>query len=170
MVVRQKLHMALKYISYPIDKKIITGCRGSCRNCNFQYSLWWKFFFKINMTTFPYQCRADSRFVPSQWDTALLCNDVSHWQGASLESALQCISPGPLRRTNRQRDSRYRGLGWKTGILWKSYFEWSVDKQVDWPVTLDGSVLLSNCSNICRHIAMCSRFQFEYPIACHNDS
>ena len=32
--------------------------------------------------------RADSRFVPSQWETALLCNDVSHWPGTSLESAL----------------------------------------------------------------------------------
>ena len=31
--------------------------------------------------------RADSRFAPSQWETALLCNDVSHWLGASLESA-----------------------------------------------------------------------------------
>ena len=25
--------------------------------------------------------RADSRFVPSQWETALLCNAVSHWLG-----------------------------------------------------------------------------------------
>ena len=32
--------------------------------------------------------RADSRFAPSQWEMALLCNDVSHWLGASLESAL----------------------------------------------------------------------------------
>ena len=32
--------------------------------------------------------RGDSRFAPSQWETALLCNDVSHWLGASLESAL----------------------------------------------------------------------------------
>ena len=32
--------------------------------------------------------RADSRFVPSQWETALLCNGVSHWRGANLESAL----------------------------------------------------------------------------------
>ena len=32
--------------------------------------------------------RADSRFAPSQWETALLRNDVSHWLGASLESAL----------------------------------------------------------------------------------
>ena len=35
-----------------------------------------------------YVCRADSRFAPSQWETALLCNDVSHWLGANLESAL----------------------------------------------------------------------------------
>ena len=33
--------------------------------------------------------RADSRFAPSQWETALLCNDVSHWLGTSLESPLQ---------------------------------------------------------------------------------
>ena len=37
-----------------------------------------------------FQCyyRADSRFAPSQWETALLCNNVSHWLGASLESVL----------------------------------------------------------------------------------
>ena len=33
-------------------------------------------------------CKADSRFAPSQWETVLLCNDVSHWLDASLESAL----------------------------------------------------------------------------------
>ena len=32
--------------------------------------------------------RADSRFEPGQWETALHCNNVSHWLGASLESAL----------------------------------------------------------------------------------
>ena len=32
--------------------------------------------------------RADSRLAPSQWETALFCNDVSHWLGANLESAL----------------------------------------------------------------------------------
>ena len=31
--------------------------------------------------------RADFKFAPSQWETALLCNDVSHWLGASLTSA-----------------------------------------------------------------------------------
>ena len=33
-----------------------------------------------------------TRFVPSQWETALLCNDASHWLGASLESALNKMS------------------------------------------------------------------------------
>ena len=32
--------------------------------------------------------RAISRFAASQWETALLCNDLSHWLDASLESAL----------------------------------------------------------------------------------
>ena len=35
---------------------------------------------------------AYSRFAPSQWETALLCNDGSHWLGASLESALRISS------------------------------------------------------------------------------
>ena len=30
----------------------------------------------------------DSRFAPSQWETVLLCNDVSHWLGTNPESAL----------------------------------------------------------------------------------
>ena len=47
-------------------------------------------------------CRADSRLMPSQCETALLCNDVSHWLGASLDSALilirrhLSIQPGPM--------------------------------------------------------------------------
>ena len=32
--------------------------------------------------------RADSRFAPSQWETALFCNDVSHRLDTSLESVL----------------------------------------------------------------------------------
>ena len=32
--------------------------------------------------------RTNSRFAPSQWEMALLCNNISHWLGASLESAL----------------------------------------------------------------------------------
>ena len=35
--------------------------------------------------------RADSRSAPSQWEMVLLCNDVSHWFGVNLESALHLI-------------------------------------------------------------------------------
>ena len=31
---------------------------------------------------------ADSGFAPSHWETALLCNDVSHWLGANLKPVL----------------------------------------------------------------------------------
>ena len=34
--------------------------------------------------------RTDSRLAPSQWGIVLLCNDISHWLGASLESSLYC--------------------------------------------------------------------------------
>ena len=34
------------------------------------------------------QSRADSRFAPNQWETAFLCNDVSHWLGTHWKSAL----------------------------------------------------------------------------------
>ena len=44
------------------------------------YNLW---------SPFPPAARADSRFAASQLETALLCNTVSHWLGASLESALR---------------------------------------------------------------------------------
>ena len=35
------------------------------------------------------RCRADSRLAPSQWETALQSNAVSHWLGANLESSLR---------------------------------------------------------------------------------
>ena len=38
-------------------------------------------------------CRAECRSAPSQWEMALLCNEVSHWLGASLESALDLSIP-----------------------------------------------------------------------------
>ena len=37
--------------------------------------------------------KADSRVVPRQWETALLCNNVSYWLSASLESALHAWNP-----------------------------------------------------------------------------
>ena len=52
--------------------------------------------------------RADSRFAPSQWETALHSNDVSHWLGASLESALR----------ERMRYRKTDGRGWKSTKVW----------------------------------------------------
>ena len=38
---------------------------------------------RLNLNNLFKTCiRADSRFAPSQWETALLCKDVSHWLGA----------------------------------------------------------------------------------------
>ena len=35
--------------------------------------------------------KADFRFAPSQWETPLLCNNVSHWLGTNLESDLYLL-------------------------------------------------------------------------------
>ena len=35
--------------------------------------------------------RVDSRFAPSQWETSLQSNAVSHWLGANLDSALMAL-------------------------------------------------------------------------------
>ena len=51
--------------------------------------LW--FFDKTRKFSTMWAIRADSRLAPSQWQTELLCNDVSHWLDASLESALVMI-------------------------------------------------------------------------------
>ena len=69
--------------------------------------------------------RADSRFVPSQWEMALLCNVVSHWLGASLESALYLIS-------EQVRSSTSAGVDFVTTInikfteynMWGSFSQW----------------------------------------------
>ena len=68
-----------------------------CHDCSqkLKHSLWYG---SLGITV--YWClselvlncfNAEFRFVPSQWETVLLC-DVSHWLGASLESALSYIS------------------------------------------------------------------------------
>ena len=58
------------------------------------------------------QAWADSRLVPSQWETALLCNDVSHWLGTSLKSALYYIHHPHGNASNCTRQSQCL-LRWK---------------------------------------------------------
>ena len=66
---------------------------GACATRNFAYLVrgpWhepYHWYRKIIQTLSSLH-RDHSRFVPSQWETALLCNDVSHWLSASLKSAL----------------------------------------------------------------------------------
>ena len=54
--------------------------------------------------------RADSRLAPSQWEMALLCNDVSHWLGAHLESVLCLVKPQSVKILNRLLDFMQRSL------------------------------------------------------------
>ena len=55
-------------------------------------SQWVKILMRVWYCCFLWVHKVDSRFAPSQWETALLCNDVSHWLGASLGSALSSKS------------------------------------------------------------------------------
>ena len=52
-----------------------SGCQSNHRKLSHWGMLYW----------------VDSRFAPSQWETAILRNDVSHWLGANLESAPLCL-------------------------------------------------------------------------------
>ena len=45
--------------------------------------------------------KTDSRLAPSQWETSLQSNAVSHWLGANLESAL-CILCNPYPESHRE--------------------------------------------------------------------
>ena len=36
--------------------------------------------------------RDRARYAPSQWETSLHCNDVSHWLAAHLDRSMHCIS------------------------------------------------------------------------------
>ena len=56
-------------------------------------------------------CRADSRRAPSQWETSLQSNAVSHWLVANLKSALpliQALSHIPQTILQPPRDSHQR--------------------------------------------------------------
>ena len=48
--------------------------------------------------------RGDSRFVPSQWETAMLCNDVSHWLDAGLQPALKYTEKSSSSIYNTEND------------------------------------------------------------------
>ena len=59
------------------------------------FFIWWRHHDILNY-------RASSMFAPSQWETALFCNDVSHWVGASLGSAMNYITICLLQHTRTE--------------------------------------------------------------------
>ena len=61
------------------------------KNLFIYYTHYSKYLTRSDKITLLSEFRADSRIVPSQWEMALLCNNVSHWLGANLESALELI-------------------------------------------------------------------------------
>ena len=60
----------------------------------------WAFFCDFKVSTIVSSAtailRADSKFAPSQWETALLCNGISYWLGANLESVLPSVYTATL--------------------------------------------------------------------------
>ena len=62
--------------------------------------------------------KADFRFVPSQWEMALLCNDVSHWLGASLESTLNMQCKKDITTVHKQWSCVFHALIHRDSGLW----------------------------------------------------
>ena len=106
-----------KLVSYLIKHSAILLQKGCCSEewgCRAVYC-WWLFLYKdgilLSSATFPIittwqlgdnlimimgipMRRADSRLMPSQWETLLQSNAVSHWLGANLRSALYTYKDG----------------------------------------------------------------------------
>ena len=51
--------------------------------------------------------RAASRLAPSQWETSLQSNAVSHWLSANLESALWQMARGGRRQTGWRKHQKF---------------------------------------------------------------
>ena len=66
--------------------------------------------------------RADFRLVPSQLETALLCNDASYWLGANLESALWLAESIWVNITFSKDHVWYRDKSDETSMRYIMYF------------------------------------------------
>ena len=64
------------------------GIPGACATRNFTYLVRSPLRTRLMGTKTGAYHRADSRLAPSQWETSLPSNTVSHWLDANLESAL----------------------------------------------------------------------------------
>ena len=79
-----------------------------------------------------FNARADSRFAPSQWESASLYNDVSHWLGSSIESALPTCYP-------TGQPNGYNTTYFPMWFCFKVKFEWFIRS----PVSILNHFLLS---------------------------
>ena len=62
--------------------------------------------------------RDQSSYAPSQWETSLHCNDVSHWLGAYLDWCLHRRIHNAIFKPNYQNFRRYyRQILWKSARL-----------------------------------------------------
>ena len=59
-----------------------------CMGARVRFIWHWSFGRGFLRQPFVISYRADSSFLPNQWETSLQCNAVSHWLGKKLESAL----------------------------------------------------------------------------------
>ena len=86
--------------------------------------------------------RADSRFAPSQWEAVLLCNNVSHWLGASLEWALL-----QLKQTLENNNPDVSGLTLSWCTCWFSLY--GVD---DGAGVHEGHIIAARCPQKAVHL------------------
>ena len=69
------------------------------------------YFFQLDVTDHlrTRNYKDDSRFAPSQWETTLPCNDVSHWLATNLESAMKLYHTGQLVTLIQSRFTSHTG-------------------------------------------------------------
>ena len=84
-----------------------------------------------------FRCSPFFRFVPSQWETALLCNDVSHWLGVSLEAALYTIRSTLQTALPVQK-------GWATSIIHTDIHSACQAAIKRWPLCIGHDITGSN--------------------------
>ena len=120
--VRRMIYLCL-CLSFPF-KKVTSHCRNQ----------WWP------------SCRVISRFAFSQKKMALLCNDVFHWLGASIESALlSCMTHYGANRLQRFdilireqnnrhfADQRFKCIVWINIVVYWFKLLWTSQRDPLWP-------------------------------------
>ena len=107
--------------------------------------------------------RADSRLVPSQWETSLQNNAVSHWLGANLESALKFMMGYPALNFSTVISLAARLLLW---LFWvgKKCVHTLVSRQNGRHFTDDNFNGIFLHENICTFIQISLKFVAKGPV------